>query len=79
MSSAEKFAAVVETPRLNELERGTYCRHKGFFSEQLATWRQVCVQANEPLPGPAEQAEQRAEREQIKHLTKALQRKDRPG
>lgn len=77
LSSAEKFAAVVETATLNELDLGAYCRQKGLFTEQLAAWRQCCVTANEPLPTRAERAEQRAAQEQIKDLSKQLQRKDR--
>lgn len=32
LSGAEKFAVVVETATLNELDLGAYCRHKGLFS-----------------------------------------------
>jgi len=77
LSSAAKFAAVVETATRNELDLGAYCRHKGLFTKQLAAWRQCCVTANEPLPTRAERAKQRAAQEQIKDLSKQLQRKDR--
>jgi len=76
-SSEEKFAAVVETASLNELEVGEYCRHKGLFPEQIGVWRETCRQANAPLPTKAERAQQRAEREQVQRLTRELQRKDR--
>ncbi len=72
-SSEEKFAAVVETASLTELEVGEYCRRKGIFPEQLAAWREVCRQANAPLPSKAE----RAERQQVQHLTRELAYKDR--
>ncbi|HRY15930.1 MAG: hypothetical protein KDJ31_05765 [Candidatus Competibacteraceae bacterium] len=77
LSGAEKFAAVVETAGLNELDLGAYCRHKGLFAEQIATWRTICQHANDPRPTRAERTEQRAEREQINQLSKELQRKDR--
>lgn len=77
LSSAEKFAMVVETSSLNELELGAYCRRKGLFAEQIAAWRTTCQRANDPLPTPAERAERRVEREQIKHLTQELQRKEK--
>nr|WP_245232217.1 IS3 family transposase [Thiorhodococcus minor] len=77
LSGAEKFAAVVETASLNELELGAYCRRKGLFAEQIAAWRTACQHANEPRPTSAERTEQRAEREQINQLSKELQRKDR--
>ncbi len=35
LSSAAKFAAVVETATLNELDLGAYCRQKGLSTEQL--------------------------------------------
>ena len=76
-SSEEKFAAVIETASLNELELGEYCRRKGLFPEQLSAWRELCRQANAPLPTKAERAQQRAEREQVQRLTRELQRKDR--
>ena len=77
LSSAEKFAVVVETAILNELELGEYGRRKGLFAEQIAAWRTTCRRANDPLPSTAEQAERRAERAQITSLTRELQRKDR--
>ncbi len=77
LSSAEKFAVVVETAILNELEVGEYCRRKGLYAEQIAAWRATCRRANEPLPSSVEQAERRAERAQITSLTRELQRKDR--
>ena len=56
-NSAEKFAAVVETASLNELELGEYCRRKGLFPEQIAAWRETCREANAPwrarLSGPS--------------------------
>ena len=76
-SSEAKFAAVVETASLNELELGEYCRHKGLFPEQIGVWRETCRQANAALPTKAERAQQRAEREQVQYLTRELQRKDR--
>jgi len=77
LSSEEKFAAVVETATLNELELGAYCRGKGLFAEQIAAWRTCCQRANDALPSTAERAERRAEREQIKQLSRALQRKEK--
>jgi hypothetical protein len=77
LSSEEKFAVVVETAVLNELDLGAYCRRKGLFAEQIAAWRTTCRRANDPLPSSAERTERRAQREQIKSLTQELQRKER--
>ncbi len=74
-SREEKFAAVVETASLNELEVGEYCRREGMFPEQLAAWREVCRQPNAPLPSKAERAER--PHPQVQHLTRELAYKDR--
>lgn len=77
LSGAEKFAVVVETATLNELDLGAYCRRKGLFAEQIAAWRSHCQRANDPQPKALDRGEQRAEREQIKQLSQELQRKDK--
>ena len=77
LASEEKFAVVMESATLNELELGEYCRRKGLFAEQIATWRETCRQANAPLASKAERAERRAERAEIVQLGRELQRKDR--
>jgi transposase len=41
----KKFAMVVETAALNEVERGAYCRKRSLYPEQLQSWRRVCEQA----------------------------------
>jgi transposase-like protein len=75
-SSEAKFTAVLESASLNELELGEYCRRRGLFPEQLATWRELCRQANAVVPNKAELSERRAERAQVRQLTRELQRKD---
>jgi len=77
LASEEKFAVVVETASLNELELGAYCRSKGLFAEQISAWRETCQQANAPLASKSERAERRAERAEIVRLGRELQRKDR--
>ncbi len=74
--SEEKFAAVVETASLTELEVSAFCRHKGIYPE-LGTWRETCRQANTALPSKAERAERRAEREEVQRLTRELAYQDR--
>ncbi len=59
---------VMESATLNELELGEYCRRKGLFAEQIATWRETCRQANAPLASKAERAERRAERAEESRL-----------
>ena len=45
-SSANKFAVVLETASLNEVELAQYCRKKGLYTEQVATWKSACMDAN---------------------------------
>ena len=77
LGSEEKFAVVVETATLNELELGAYCRGKGLFAEQISAWRETCQQANAPLASKTARAERRAEQAEIGRLGRELQRKDR--
>jgi transposase-like protein len=70
LSSEEKFTVVMETAALNERELGEYCRRKGLFAEQIATWRETCREANAPLPSKAERAE-------IQRLNREVLRKDK--
>ena len=38
-----KFAVVLEAAGLSEIDLGEYCRRKGLYSEQIATWRQSFI------------------------------------
>ena len=46
-TSADKFAAVVETAAMNEAQKAAYCRQRGLFPEQIAVWRAACENAND--------------------------------
>lgn len=46
-SSADKFAAVVETAALNEAALAAYCRERGLYPAQIRQWREACEQAND--------------------------------
>lgn len=78
-SSEEKFAMVVESAALNEVERGAYCRQRGLYPEQLQSWRQLCEQANgKPAPGSSSfpMAPAKAQR-RIRDLERELNRKEK--
>ena len=47
MTTRDKFAAVVESMLLNEVELDEYCRKKGIYPEQIKSWREACEQAND--------------------------------
>ncbi|MGF7050160.1 transposase-like protein [Paenibacillus sp. DS2015] len=77
-STRDKFAIVVETSTLSEIELSEYCRAKGLFVEQVEAWRDACMQAN---GGVAEQAtrlekELRNKERENKNLARELKRKD---
>lgn len=78
-SSEDKFAVVLEAASLNAAELGEYCRRKGLYAEQIAAWRDVCMQANaHDVECTREQLEQgRTDRQRIKQLEKELQRKEK--
>lgn len=77
-STRDKFSIVVETATLSEIELSEYCRSKGLYVEQVAAWRDACMQAN---GGIAEQANQlqkelRNKDREVKELARELQRKE---
>ncbi len=45
-TAQNKFAAVVETARMNAEERTEYCRSYGLHPEQIQAWRCACEQAH---------------------------------
>ena len=78
-SSRDKFAAVLETATLSEIEIGEYCRKRGLYLEQIQAWRQACEQANDWRQGEKQrqQEAQRADRKRLRELEKELERKDK--
>jgi transposase len=78
-SSADKFGVVLETAPMNEAALAEYCRSKGLFVEQIATWRAACLEANAlAAPLSREEREQgRRDRKKIKELERDLLRKDK--
>ena len=77
LSSQEKFATVLETASLNEVELSEYCRRKGLFPHQVATWRETCKQAHLPLAPKVDRQKLRAQANEIKRLDAELLRKDK--
>ncbi len=43
-----KFAVVLETAALAEIELREYCRRKGLYPEQVQQWRQACIAQTTP-------------------------------
>jgi transposase len=77
LRNEEKFAVVVETAVLNELELGEYCRRKGFYPEQIAGWKKTFIQGLSPAVGKSERAQLQRQTKTIKQLQSELHRKDK--
>lgn len=75
-TSEDKFAVVLETATLNASELAEYCRRKGLFAEQIATWRAACMAANaKQMRG--QPAQSKEDKKRIRQLEKDLQRKEK--
>lgn len=78
-SSQDKFAAVLETAALNEAELAEYCRKRGLFPEQIQTWKQACMDANNWHAATEKKHKQelKEERKKSKRLEAELNRKEK--
>jgi transposase len=77
LSSEEKFAVVIDSASLNEVELSEYCRRKGVYPEQIHGWRKTCLQANAAVVAKVDRTQVRAQAKQIKQLEAELRRKDK--
>ena len=78
-TSADKFAAVVETAALNAIELATYSRQRGLYPAQLHAWRQACEQANDWDRSQSRRLQEtrKAAQQQIKQLGRELRQKEK--
>lgn len=78
-SSRDKFAAVMETAAMSEIEKSAYCRERGIYPEQLSQWRMACEQANDWQQSTdlTLKATTRVDRKKINKLEKELARKEK--
>ena len=44
----EKFAVVLHTATLTEVELNTYCRENGLYPAHVKAWRLACIRGNDP-------------------------------
>lgn len=77
LSSEDKFSIVVETAGLNEVELSQYCRKRGLYPEQIASWRTSCRQANARPGTKVNQKKVRNQAKEIKDLKKELHYKEK--
>ncbi|WP_293675293.1 transposase, partial [Thiolapillus sp.] len=78
-SSADKFAAVLETAAMNEAELAEYCRQRGLYPGQIQQWREACAQANDwdRRQNQRLQEVRRKDEKQILKLEKELRHKEK--
>ena len=77
-SAEEKFAAVLHTATLSEVEINTYCRENGLYPGQIKSWREACIRGNNP---PSKHAHRttayREDKRKVQALERELQRKEK--
>jgi transposase-like protein len=78
-SGEAKFAVVLETAPLNAGELSEYCRAKGLYAEQVARWRQACIEgaATQEKREQTAATQLKAAHQQIRALEKDLRRKEK--
>jgi transposase-like protein len=77
LSSEEKFAVVIESASLNEVELSEYCRRKGLYPTQISAWTNACTQANASQTPKLDRTQLKAQVKHIKQLEAELRRKDK--
>ncbi len=78
-SSEEKFAVVLETSTLAEIELSEYCRGKGLYPEQIKAWKNNFIAGNTVKSNKRvkQTPEQKADKKRIKELERELRRKEK--
>ena len=77
LSSEAKFAVVIESASLNEVELGEYGRRKGLYPEQISAWRNACLQANTSQAQKIDRTKRKVQAKHIKQLEAELRRKEK--
>jgi len=76
-TAEEKFAAVLHTATLSEVELNTYCRENGLYPGQIKSWRNACVRGNHPHAKQQQRSDCREDKRKIQTLERELQRKEK--
>nr|ALP69201.1 putative IS3/IS911 family transposase [Stutzerimonas stutzeri] len=74
-----KFAVVLETAALSEIELSEYCCRKGLYPDQVQAWRQACISGQQSAQAQrqAEREQAKADKKRIRELERELRRKDK--
>jgi transposase len=78
-SADQKFAAVIATALMSELELASYCREQGLFVEHVKSWKALSIDAHKISRDNQYKLDtaRRADKKKIKSLEKELLRKDK--
>jgi transposase-like protein len=76
-TAGEKLQAIVDTERLNEQEKGRYCREKGLYHHQIDHWKDELTHMQNDTKTGKLTAENRALKAENKRLQKELARKEK--
>ena len=78
-STQDKFLIVVETAGMNETDLAEYARKKGLYVEQIKSWKDACMNANEGIAKEAARLnrELKDSEKECRKLEKELQRKEK--
>jgi len=74
----EKFAVVLESATLSEVELNAYCREKGLYPGQIKSWREACIRGNQPQDkNLRREASYQQHKRKISNLERELKRKEK--
>jgi transposase len=78
-SAEARFAAIIETAKMTELEVGEYCRQKGLYPEQISSWRADVILGLSKQPSEVKWSKVRDKhyQKQISELERELKRKEK--
>jgi len=74
----EKFAVVLESATLSEVELNAYCREKGLYPGQIKSWREACIRGNQSQDkNLRREASYQQHKRKISTLERELKRKEK--
>jgi transposase-like protein len=77
-TSEEKFAVVLESATISEVELNAYCHEKGVYPGQIKAWREACIRGNQPQDKDLRRkASYQQHKRKINTLERELKRKEK--
>lgn len=78
-SADQKFAAVVESMSMTEIELGEFCRKQGLYPEKVKLWKRSCIEGNmkKKSSNHNETAEINKYKKKVRELERELRRKEK--